>query len=118
MNATEWIISFFLLAGALLCLLAAFGINRLPDVYARLHAAGKSTTLGTATLLVGTFLYFMITQEQFVGKILLTILFVFMTSPMASLMIARSAHRIGVPFHDKDIRDDLKRSYDNEDSTK
>ena len=111
MSAIEWVISVFLISGALLCLLAAFGINRLPDVYSRLHAAGKSTTLGTATLLIGCFLFFLFDQDLFIGKILLTILFVFMTSPMAALMIARSAHRIGIPHHDEKIRDDLKKTY-------
>ncbi|MEN0643053.1 monovalent cation/H(+) antiporter subunit G [Alkalicoccobacillus gibsonii] len=111
MSAIEWIISIILLLGALLCLLAAFGINRLPDVYSRLHAAGKSSTLGTASLLLATFLYFLFVQEQFVGKIMLTIIFIFITSPMAALMIARSAHRVGVPFSDKNGRDDLRETY-------
>ena len=40
----------FLLAGAALCLLAALGLLRMPDVYNRIQVATKASTLGVAFL--------------------------------------------------------------------
>ncbi|TSB46805.1 monovalent cation/H(+) antiporter subunit G [Alkalicoccobacillus porphyridii] len=111
MSITEWVLSLFLVSGSLFCLLAAIGINRFKDVYTRLHAAGKSSTLGTILLLISAFFYFLLEQDMFVGKILLTLLFIFLTAPMAALMIARSAHRVGIPQHDPKAFDDLKKTY-------
>ncbi|MDQ0205494.1 multicomponent Na+:H+ antiporter subunit G [Alkalicoccobacillus murimartini] len=114
MNAVEWVISIILVIGSLFCLVASVGLNRFPDVYSRLHAAGKSSTLGTVLLLIGVFLFFLIEQQMVVGKILLALLFIFLTAPMAALMIARSAHRVGIPLHDPKSVDDLKKTYDKE----
>lgn len=111
MSVTEWILSVLLVVGALFCLTASIGINRFRDVYTRLHAAGKSSTLGTSLLLLGTFFFFLIEQHMFIGKILLTLLFIFLTAPMAALMIARSAYRVGHPLHDPSSIDDLKNTH-------
>ena len=43
--------SILLLGGVFFSLVAAIGIVRLPDVYSRIHASSKSTTLGLAGLL-------------------------------------------------------------------
>ncbi len=104
----EIIISILVLLGGLLSLLGAIGIIRFPDVYGRLHAATKSATLGVILIMLATFLYFLIIEQQFVVKVLLTIVFVFLTAPVAGLMMSRSAYRIGVPLWEKSVQDDLK----------
>ncbi|TWI56358.1 monovalent cation/H(+) antiporter subunit G [Halalkalibacter nanhaiisediminis] len=111
MTATEIVISFFVVAGGFLSLLASIGLIRLPDVYGRTHAASKSTTLGVMFIMIATFLFFLLVQGEFVGKILLTIVFVFITAPVAGLMIGRSAYRTGVPLWEKSKQDDLKKMY-------
>lgn len=103
----EIIISIFLLVGGLLSLLGAIGILRLPDVYGRLHAATKSATLGVISIIIGVFLYFLVIHGMFVGKLLLTIVFVFMTAPVAAFMIARSAYNVNVKMSEKSTQDDL-----------
>ena len=74
-------------------LLSSIGILRLPDGYGRAHAAGKSSTLGVMSIMFATFIYF--AGEGILNhKILLAILFIFITAPVSSLVISRSAYRI------------------------
>lgn len=49
---------FFIIIGALLTVISAIGLIRLPDVYTRAHAASKSSTLGVMFMMFGVFLYF------------------------------------------------------------
>ena len=51
------IVIFFILLGAILCLISAIGVLRLPDVYTRMHAASKASTLGVVLILVGVFFH-------------------------------------------------------------
>ncbi|KMK77536.1 monovalent cation/H(+) antiporter subunit G [Alkalihalobacillus pseudalcaliphilus] len=114
MTAIEIIVSVFVVIGALFTLLAAVGIVRLQDVYSRIHAASKSATLGVMSVMIGTFLFFLFVHDEYVGKILLTILFVFMTAPVAGLMMGRSAYNAGVPLWEKSVQDDLKKAHQKE----
>jgi len=104
----EIVISILIALGGFLSLLGSIGLIRFPDVYGRLHAATKSATLGVIFIMTSTFLYFLWFEQLFVVKILLTILFVFLTAPVAGLMIARSAYRLGVPLWEGSTQDDLK----------
>lgn len=110
LTATEVIVSIFILVGVFFTFLSAIGVIRLPDVYSRMHAAGKSSTLGVISLMLATFIYF-IPEGIVNAKILLAILFVFLTAPLSSLMVTRSAYRIGVPLEKKTVQDDLKKMY-------
>lgn len=113
MTTIEIITSFFLLVGAFFTLLAAVGIIRLKDVYSRMHAAGKTSTFGMISLMIAAFIYF-IPDGYFNIKILLAILFVFMTAPLGALMVNRSAYRNGVPLEKNTLQDDLKEMYKDE----
>lgn len=104
---TEIVISIFLLTGASLSLLGAIGIIRFPDVYGRLHAATKSATLGVISIIAGVFLYFLWIDGIVIGKLLLTIIFVFLTAPVGAFMIARSAYNTGVVMWGNTQQDDL-----------
>ncbi|WP_078390910.1 monovalent cation/H(+) antiporter subunit G [Shouchella patagoniensis] len=114
MTTIEWIISILALLGSIFGLLAALGIIRLPDVYSRLHATGKNSTFGIMMIMSATFLYFLTQHNQFIGKLLLTILFVFITVPIAALVISRSAYRTGIKMHSSSVRDDMKPFYEEE----
>ncbi|ADH99894.1 monovalent cation/H(+) antiporter subunit G [Salisediminibacterium selenitireducens] len=104
---TEIVISVFLIMGAALSLLGAIGIVRFPDVYGRLHAATKSATLGVISIITGVFLFFLWIDGIVVGKLLLTIIFVFLTAPVAAFMIARSAYNTNVKMWGNNQQDDL-----------
>jgi len=95
------------LFGAVFCLLGAFGLVRLPDVYLRSHAATKSATLGVLCVLLGVFLYFWIVLGEVSIKLLLGIAFVFITSPVAGHLNGRAAYRSGVKLWGNSVRDEL-----------
>ncbi|MEN8701472.1 monovalent cation/H(+) antiporter subunit G [Bacillus infantis] len=102
------IIIVLILIGAFLSLVAAFGVIRLPDVYTRNHAASKAATLGVMSVLLGTFLYFYAEEGHFNSRLILGIIFIFMTSPVAGHLISRAAYNAGVPLADVSVQDDLK----------
>ena len=80
---------FFLTVGTI-------GLLRLPNVYNRMHATSKPTTLGTAAVFLAGFVHF----GPGAGGLssLVGILFLFLTVPTGAHMISRAAQRIGVPF--------------------
>ena len=80
---------FFLTVGTI-------GLLRFPNVYNRMHATSKPTTLGTAAIFLAGFVYFGPGSEGLTS--LVGILFLLLTVPTGAHMIARSAERVGVPF--------------------
>lgn len=90
------VISLFVLSGAFFLLSGAIGVVRFPDIYTRLHAATKASTLGIAGVLIGAFLFLYISHSIVSGKLLLAIVFTLLTAPVSGHMISRAAHRSGV----------------------
>ncbi|ASK63117.1 Na+/H+ antiporter subunit G [Virgibacillus phasianinus] len=88
--------SFFILSGTFFLLSSAIGIVRFPDIYTRLHAATKASTLGIAGILIGAFLFLYASESIVSGKLLLAIVFTLLTAPVSGHMISRAAHRNGV----------------------
>lgn len=99
-------------AGALFTVIAAVGILRMPDFYMRISASAKASTLGVIFILGATALYF--NDAAVSGKIIAIIAFTVLTTPVAAHMIGRAAHRSGVPLWNGSVRDDLKRSEENQ----
>ncbi|MDM5228661.1 monovalent cation/H(+) antiporter subunit G [Cytobacillus sp. NJ13] len=104
----NFFIILFILLGAFFSLVAAFGVIRLPDVYTRNHAASKSATLGVLCVLLGTLLFFYFKDGYFNSRVVLGIIFIFLTSPIAGHLIGRAAYNSGVKLWDQSVRDDLK----------
>jgi multicomponent Na+:H+ antiporter subunit G len=94
----------FLLAGALLCVLAALGILRMPDVYNRIQAGAKASTLGVIFVLVGVGLL----QPGWWPKLLAIGGFVLFTSPVGSSTLARAFHRAGVKVWQAEDKESVK----------
>lgn len=90
------IIIILLLLGTFFIFSSALGLIRFPGVYTRLHAATKAPTLGIISILIGTFLFLYGSHQIVSGKLLLAILFIFLSSPVSGHMLARAAHRSGV----------------------
>ena len=86
--------------GLLLFAGGTLGLLRLPDVYTRLHMAGKLDTLGSLSLLLG--LAFKVFQDMGMGgilvglKLLLVIIFVFLANPTATHALVDSGMRAGI----------------------
>ena len=70
------------------------GLVRLPNVSDRLQEATQCVTMGTCSILFGTFLIVGFTAAGM--KALLCIVFLVLTTPVAAHAIARGAHRSGV----------------------
>lgn len=103
----EWTGVLLILVGSLMSVVSAFGIIRLPDIYTRSHAATKSSTLAVLLSLLGAFLYFWAHDGFFSIRILLGILFVFLTAPVAGHLICRAAYRSGVKLAEGSGDDEL-----------
>lgn len=116
MNAMiDTIVAIFVIIGVFFTVVSAIGIVRLKDVYSRTHASGKSATLGVIFIMLAVFIHFL-SQGVVNAKVLLAIIFLFLTAPVASLMITRSAYRNGVKFDKRTVTDDLKEMYDSNQS--
>ncbi|MAK64014.1 MAG: cation:proton antiporter [Maricaulis sp.] len=95
-------------AGLVFVLAGAIGVNRLPDFYTRMHAAGVTDTLGAELIVLGLLLQS--PDWQTFAKLALVGLLLFLTSPTATHAIANAAHRAGdkpvlsrfKPAHPKD----------------
>ncbi|MBN2765372.1 MAG: Na+/H+ antiporter subunit G [Paludibacteraceae bacterium] len=92
------------LIGSLFLLLGSIGLIRMPDVFTRIQAGTKASTLGTLLSLLGLgIIYF-----DMAGKIFLLIVFILITNPVSSHMLARAAHFIGVKKADLTVVDKLE----------
>jgi multicomponent Na+:H+ antiporter subunit G len=93
----------FVTLGIAFDVFGCLGLVRLPDVYNRLQAATKCVTLGTCSILFGTFL---IAGPSPSGiKALMCMIFLILTSPVAAHAIARGAHRAGVKLCKESVVD-------------
>lgn len=110
------IIAFLLLGGTIMSVLAVIGILRLPDMYSRLHATTKSTTLGVIMIMTGAFLYFWYVEGLIETNLLLGALFILITAPVSSHLLSRSAFHADVKPYKLTVLNDLKRDETNPDA--
>jgi multicomponent Na+:H+ antiporter subunit G len=97
-DVVAWVL---VLGGCFFIIVGAFGLVRLPDVYARVHSAGLVDTVGAGLLLVGLTLYGGFTIVTI--KLLLIVAFIFFTSPTSSNAFANAVYSAGIkPLLTKD----------------
>lgn len=101
------LIVFTIAAGLIFTVVSVIGVLRLPDVYTRAHAASKSATLGVLSILVGTFFHFWFNDGYFSVRLLLAILFLFITAPIGGHLMSRAAYFSGVKPSELTVGDDL-----------
>ncbi len=88
------ILSFiFLFAGLFFVLVATIGVIRMPDFYTRIHASGKSETLGVFLCMLGLALYNGLNLTSV--KILFIAFFIFLFNPIGTHIITRAAYLRG-----------------------
>ncbi|MEF8783454.1 MAG: monovalent cation/H(+) antiporter subunit G [Haloarculaceae archaeon] len=90
------LVTVLVVVGCFFLTVGTVGLLRLPNVYNRMHATSKPTTLGTAAIFLAGFVHFGPGGAGLPS--LVGILFLFLTVPTGAHMISRSAQRIGVPF--------------------
>lgn len=104
----EWVAVILILFGSVISVISAFGMIRLPDVYTRSHAATKSATLSVLVCLLGAFVYFWFHDGYISIRIILGIIFVFITAPVSGHLVTRAAYRSRVPLAEGSGEDELK----------
>ncbi len=100
---SEIIGAIFIVIGLGFDILGCIGLIRLPDVYNRLQATTKCVTLGTCSILFGTFILKGFTTTGL--KAILAIIFLLLTSPVAAHALARGAHKSGVKLWKNSVCD-------------
>ncbi len=93
---TNWLAGALLAGGAFFLLTGALGMVRLPDVFTRMHAGGMTETMGAGMILGGFALYSLADGWGVTARLLLILIFLWFTSPIASHAVARAALSGGI----------------------
>lgn len=101
--------------GVVLILIAGVGILRMPDLYTRMSASTKASTLGLGLILLGTAVYF--GTLGITSRALATIVFVLLTAPVSAHMMGRAAYTNGVKLWEGTQLDELDGQYDDDQQT-
>ena len=102
--------------GAIFILIASLGLYRMPDFYTRLSVTVKAATLGVGFILGAVAVHF--SDFSITTKVFAVIFFLFITSPVAAFLIARTAYVSNVKMWDKSVRDELKDVIDKKGETR
>lgn len=100
LTALMWIV------GSLFALLAAAGVLRMPDVFTRMQASTKASTLGLGCLLFGAALQL----GDLASAIRLVSIgaFLLLTTPVSAHVIARASYRAGVRLWSGTVLDERR----------
>ena len=103
---TDIVTAILWLAGSAFGLLAALGVLRMPDVFTRMQASTKASTLGLGCLLLGA----AVQMGDFASLIrVMTIgAFVLLTTPVAGHVIARASYFADVPLWKGTVLDERR----------
>jgi multicomponent Na+:H+ antiporter subunit G len=101
---TDWLTAILWLAGSAFALLAAVGVLRMPDVFTRMQASTKASTLGLGCLLIGAALQLgdlaAFVRVACIGA------FALLTTPVAGHVIARASYFANVPLWSGTVLDE------------
>jgi multicomponent Na+:H+ antiporter subunit G len=95
-------------SGLFFMLMASVGVLRMPDLFTRMHAATKASTLGISGIALAALVHF--ADFAVTARLLLIISFFFLTAPVAAHALARAAYACGVQLAPSTKRFDLERA--------
>lgn len=101
---TAWITGILALTGATLVLLAAVGLLRMPDIYTRMQAATKASTLGLGCLLAAASIA--LADSSVLIRAVSIAAFVMVTSPVSNHVISRAAYLTKAPLWSRTVVDE------------
>lgn len=104
MSIVSILAHFFTALGAVVLFASGLGVFRMPDVWNKMHAGTKATTLGSILFLIGIGLF----KPEWIPKLFLILLFIVLTNPVSSHALARSAHMVSSEKPDNLKIDDLE----------
>ena len=94
MDLLQWLSAILLLSGCALGVIGGIGINRFPDFYTRMHAAGVTDTLCAGLFFGGLMIHFGLTLAS--AKLFLIFLFMLFTCPTSTHALAKAARHSGL----------------------
>lgn len=104
-TALDVLAGVLLVCGALLAFIAGLGLQRFPDLLARMHAATKPQVLGLMLLMIGLGIEL---RSWHVGiTLMLVVAFQLVTGPISAHMLSRAGYRTGKVEHSLLIVDEL-----------
>lgn len=98
-----------LLLGGTLAFIGAVGLVRLPDIFARMHAATKPQTLGLLLILIG--LALSVRTWGSVATLLIVVAAQALTAPVSAHMLGRAGYRSGSAVDELLHHDELGEAY-------
>ncbi len=100
----------FLLMGSFSLFIAALGLIRMPDVYNRVQTGTKASTLGAIMSFIGIGLVAVDHWDEtnWVGRIIVLIVFILLTNPVSSHVLMRAAYAMKIPLSKVTSVDKLK----------
>jgi len=104
----EILVSIFLLIGAFFMLVGGIGMIRLPDLFMRLHAPTKSSTLGLGSFLIASIIFSAIYGRLGFAEVLIT-LFAFITAPVSANLMAQAALHLRLRSMSGEVPETLER---------
>ncbi len=116
MAAAEIASNILAIAGAFFAFVAALGVLRLPDLYTRMHASSKATTFGMGLLVLAVAIRHPSAETWL--KAVLIILFLVLTTPVATHLLVRVAYRLNVPRAANSRYDELAEVLSNHDQNR
>lgn len=107
MEILEYIGYGLVLIGGVFLFLGALGIFRMPDVYTRLQAGTKASTLGAMSTILGVGFI----QPDWLVKVIIIVIFIGLANPLSSHALARATYRMGVTPYSKNGIDAYKKAF-------
>jgi multicomponent Na+:H+ antiporter subunit G len=103
----EIVIAAVIVGGTFFMVIAGLGLIRFPDVYCRMHAAGKAGTVGISLLILAPTIYFAASDPFVSVRGLLAIVFQALTTPAATYLLAHACYVTSYPRHERTPLDEL-----------
>jgi len=94
----------FIFFGVKAFLVSAIGLVRMPDIYTRMHVGTKTTTIGTLLVICGA----SIIEPSWAWKLILLAIFILLTNPLSSSVIARASHKNGATLALDELKEEEK----------
>lgn len=104
----EILVCFFLITGSFFLLVGGIGMVRLPDLFMRLHAPTKASTLGLGSYLIAAMIYAAFHYSFGFPELLLT-LFAFITAPVSANLLAQAAIHLNLRSRSGNVPETINR---------
>jgi len=106
----EMVTGLLMVVGAFFMVVAGLGVLRMPDLFLRMSASAKASTLGAGALLLAVAVHF--GDVGVTSRAVATIVFLLLTAPIAAHMLGRAGYFVGVKLVETTVIDELAGQYD------